>query len=122
MVAADKPVWEGQMRRFSGASSPVADAMIDRRADILAAAEDVFATTGGLNDNSPSTIRPVSAMRSRQLPSYRPEEQRKSAPISQRPRSLTSALGMNVGSLRHLLARHLVKAVDKASPSRVLPF
>jgi uncharacterized protein YidB (DUF937 family) len=114
------------MGLFDGLGSVLGDVLSGKPINLMAIAEQAFANAGGVNgilsqlqaaglgDQVSSWIGtgsnlPVSA------------DQIKSALSSEQMASLASALGIDVGNLPQLLAEHLPKAVDQASPNGVLP-
>ncbi|HZG29059.1 protein of unknown function [Ensifer adhaerens] len=114
------------MGLFDGLGSVIGDVLSGRSVNLMAVAEQVFNNAGGvsgilaqlqaagLGDQVASWIGtganlPVSA------------DQIKSALSSEQMTSLANALGVDIGNLPQLLADHLPKAVDQASPNGVLP-
>ena len=114
------------MGLFDGLSSALGDVLSGKPVNLMAIAEQVFTNAGGVNgilsqlqaaglgDQVASWIGtgsnlPVSA------------DQIKSALSSDQMASLAKGLGIDIGNLPQLLAEHLPKAVDQASPNGVLP-
>jgi uncharacterized protein YidB (DUF937 family) len=120
-------LWGGiRMGLFDGLGSVIGDVLSGKPVNLMSIAEQVFANAGGVNgilsqlqaaglgDQVASWIGtgsnlPVSA------------DQIKSALSSEQMASLAGALGIDIGKLPQLLAEHLPKAVDQASPNGVLP-
>lgn len=114
------------MGLFDGLGSVVGDILGGRPINLMAIAEQVLSNAGGvsgilaqlqaagLGDQVASWIGtgsnlPVSA------------DQIRSALTSEQMAKLAGALGIDVGNLPQVLAEHLPKAVDQASPNGVLP-
>lgn len=114
------------MGLFDGLGSIVSDVLSGKQVNLLAAAEQVFANAGGVNGIlaqlqqsglsdqvaswiSTGTNIPVSA------------DQIRSALSPDQMASMANALGIDINHLPELLAEHLPKAVDAASPNGALP-
>jgi uncharacterized protein YidB (DUF937 family) len=114
------------MGLFDGLGSVLGDVLSGKPVNLAAIAEQVFANAGGLNgivdqlqqaglgEQVASWIGtgsnlPVSA------------DQIKAALSSSQLASLASSFGVDINNLPQLLAEHLPKAVDQASPDGVLP-
>lgn len=114
------------MGLFDGLGSVIGDVLSGKPLNLASIAEQVFNNAGGLNGIvaqlqaaglgeqvsswiGTGTNLPVSA------------DQIKSALSSEQMASLANALGIDIGNLPQLLAEHLPKAVDQASPNGVLP-
>ena len=111
---------------FDGLGSVIGDVLSGKPINLMAIAEQVLPNAGGVNgilaqlqaaglgDQVASWIGtganlPVSA------------DQIRAALTSEQMASLASAMGIDVHNLPQLLAEHLPKAVDAASPNGVLP-
>lgn len=114
------------MGLFDGLGAVLGDVLSGKPINLAGIAEQVFANAGGLNgivsqlqqaglgDQVASWIGtgsnlPVSA------------EQIKEALSSNQLASLANSFGVDINNLPQLLAEHLPKAVDQASPDGVLP-
>jgi uncharacterized protein YidB (DUF937 family) len=114
------------MGLFDGLGSVIGDVLSGKQVNFLALAEQVFANAGGVNgilaqlqqaglgDQVASWIGtgsnlPVSA------------DQIKAALSSEQLASLASSFGVDISKLPEILAQHLPKAIDEASPNGVLP-
>lgn len=114
------------MGLFDGLGSVIGDVLNGRSVNLMDVAQQVFNNAGGVNgilsqlreaglgDRVSSWIGtgsnlPVSA------------DEIRSALSSEQMASLAGALGIDVGNLPQLLADHLPKAVDEASPNGNLP-
>lgn len=114
------------MGLFDGLGSVISDVLSGKPVNLMSIAEQVFNNAGGLNgvvaqlqaaglgEQVASWIGtgenlPVSA------------EQIRSALTPDQLAALANSLGVDIGNLPQLLAEHLPRAVDQASPNGVLP-
>lgn len=114
------------MGLFDGLGNIVSDALSGKSINLAAVASQLFENMGGLQGIADQLNR---AGLSEQVASWVGSghnlpvsaDQIKAALSSEQLRSLAQSFGVDIDQLPHILAEHLPKAIDKASPDGVLP-